>query len=826
LRLAGEAEECEINIRWQPPADDGGAAIEDYEVSVFEAVQVAPTTEVESPQPSEALLKSARTSECAWRLAGLTPGAGPYRFEVRACSSFGLVGPATAIELCTAVAAPDAPTALRARLLPPLRRRGSEASSSGLAAEGPASNLDVDVVRLEWRAPAEEGGRRTESFLIYAIEEDLEEEATEKPQCAKAADSGPAPIHSAMASEVAAGGVKPGGACMCDVRVEPGKAYAFFVEAHNGALPSNLSDPSASVFIPARVPYPPEEPPEVFRVEGGFAAELRWVGPLRGGGLPLHSYRVGILKASDVTEDGLVSSIAREVTVSCAAAAAAAQDSTSIQWQPPRLLGENEVVYAVRIDGLQADAKHCFVLAASNAMGTGQWSRPSSPLMTPLAAPPAPVNAVATVMLDDKQRVVVTVQWDNGRQGANSGAVAAFQVMLIPVAPAAPAASSSASLAVDNTVLRERILVSCAAGRRFDWSAPLPAPGNYAVEIVAESTAGQRSLPVVLTFDVRPEAFPRKEADEGHAPQWAEESVLVLGPAITTDDTRFGDFEEAGNWQQALLLWHDDPRALGRRPSGWLENGIDVVCCYRRPGSNAAQAAVLAAGVTASRLQVALPSNVPMSLRLVLRSEPVDLTVAAKPSAKRSSARSDPLLLMMSDSSEHLRPTWEVWARQTVGGVPPRWTELPEAANNLLEASWLEEGNMAKVQLELADSQGCLLPPGHYEFTFGDERQIQHTVRRLGMGGWIAKARRSVRDPTGEDATLPVISAEECCIICMERRRTHAFMHADTGDGHLAVCEDCAGTYRAESVVSGAARQVRTCPVCRRGFSALQRIYH
>lgn len=117
------------------------------------------------------------------------------------------------------------------------------------------------------------------------------------------------------------------------------------------------------------------------------------------------------------------------------------------------------------------------------------------------------------------------------------------------------------------------------------------------------------------------------------------------------------------------------------------------------------------------------------------------------------------------------------------------------------------------------------MPEGSYELTFGDERQTQSLVRKLGPGGWTAKARRVVLDSEGEDQAAPSAPAEELCVVCLERKRTHAFMHADTGDGHLAVCADCAEAYRAESAVAGAHRAVRTCPICRRGFSALQRIY-
>lgn len=151
----------------------------------------------------------------------------------------------------------------------------------------------------------------------------------------------------------------------------------------------------------------------------------------------------------------------------------------------------------------------------------------------------------------------------------------------------------------------------------------------------------------------------------------------------------------------------------------------------------------------------------------------------------------------------------------------------------LIEAAWLEGKPKASFTLPCkkgggaapAESESGDLAQGQYQILFGDDRRVQHTVKRLGLGGWQAKARRMVFTNEGEDAKNSDTHAEDQCVICMERRRTYAFMHADTGDGHLAVCNACAETFRAERAVGSASQAFRTCPMCRRPFSSLQRIF-
>jgi hypothetical protein len=149
----------------------------------------------------------------------------------------------------------------------------------------------------------------------------------------------------------------------------------------------------------------------------------------------------------------------------------------------------------------------------------------------------------------------------------------------------------------------------------------------------------------------------------------------------------------------------------------------------------------------------------------------------------------------------------------------------------MVEAAWLEGKKKVAFSLPCDSTRGVSndqtgdLATGQYQIIFGDDRSVQHTVKRLGLGGWQAKARRLVLSLAGEEAKNAETHAEDQCVICMERRRTFAFMHADTGDGHLAVCSSCAETFRAERASGGAAQAFRTCPMCRRPFSSLQRIF-
>jgi len=216
--------------------------------------------------------------------------------------------------------------------------------------------------------------------------------------------------------------------------------------------------------------------------------------------------------------------------------------------------------------------------------------------------------------------------------------------------------------------------------------------------------------------------------------------------------------------------------------------------------STDAQVAILGNSVTASRLDVSLPANVPMSLRLAARADLSSLGACPSPKTYVDMPQSEPLILLLSEEGHQLSAHWEVWSRRSLSGTPPRWAPLPSTLHALVEAAWLEgKPNVAfalptQKDKGAASSEDSDLGPGKYQINFGDDRRIQHTVKFLGPGGWQAKARRAVFTVEGEDVQNTDVKAEDQCVICMERRRTHAFMHADTGDGHLAVCSECAAT--------------------------------
>lgn len=822
LKLAGEPREDGFMVAWDAPVDTGGIKIVGYKAEIFvkspgPADQAVPTERLQLPladSDQDALLV-----EPTKNYDGLPPGTGPYQIEVRAKNAADLFGPPTLLEISTACAAPSVPRQLRARLLPGWARSAVQHVCTAAigGAEKSAEDADMDIVKLEFRPPLSNGGKTIASYIVHAEEEvpediidqkpgssgsKLEQHSVEVPASAAAWTSSPEDMADVT--------------CSCHITIEPNRAYTFSVEACNGDRRSGRGEATPPIFVPARVPAPPTNPPEAFEVEGGLAAELRWIGPLSGGGLPLESFKIGIVGLPlQVTTAG-VPEIQQEVTVPVAAALARSKD-----WKPPSLPRAGETVYGARVEGLQSNAAYRFVLAASNTVGTGRWSQPSVLFNTPVSAPAAPINAVATVAVDAKQHVVVTVTWESG-QTAGSGSIAFFEVQLLP------ADLQHARLPADPRVLRDRIAVQAAgAAQRFSWAKPVAAPGSFVVEIVAESAASQKSSAAVLSLEIPPEVFPPSIAAP-LAPKWAEEPVLVLGPAAP-DASRFADLDGSGPWLQTLLLWHqnqEQPSAaqthgVQRMSSGSLPSFIDVFCYFRRAGSGQVFKTLLEGRITASRLQIALPSHVPMSLRLSVHDDGSLSTQGSAASSQQ--VHSDPCVIVLGEDGERLRPIWEIWSKQS-NGQPPRWISLPDEVQTCVEASWLE--GHPKVALHLPQDLAGGLAAGNYELTFGDERRTQSVVKKLGVGGWNSKARRTVLDTEGENAAAPAVAPEDQCIVCMERRRTHAFMHPDTGDGHLAVCGDCADTYRAEAAAGGGHRSVRTCPICRRGFSALQRIYH
>lgn len=812
LRPHGEMCETKFSVAWDLP-DDGGAAIESFEVRLQDAGSAFPhAVGTEKDLPGQVTIS--QPTERVQHFNDLKPGRW-YVVEVRAKNIAGLCGPVTSLKVCTAFGAPTAPTITKARLLP-----GWARSATAIFGH---TNADVDVVRLEFYAHVGNGSHSTEAYIVFVDDEECETDKQGSQsnvlEFPAASVEWAADLDSARCDK--SSHVPDKIPCTCHIAVEPNKTYTFSIEAvASSGQRSGRCAETAPVFVPARVPLPPLRPPEVSQAQSEAAVELRWASSLLGGGLPLEFFKIGVMAVDPDKLPGDVSGLCREVSIPLSTAAA---ESKALP-RSGSMCPSGEEYFGARVDGLKAGARYCFVLAAANALGTGRWSPASCVTQMPAAAPLPPNNAVATVALDARQELTVNLQWQFPLPSSEWSLPVLYHILLIPAEVGAGASSSSflRRNAVCETVSADGIV----PGARMSWTKALTSPGKYTVQLVAENDSSLQSDPTVLQFEVQPEAFKCSISNVISPPCWPSEPILVLGPAAA-DIPRFVDVE--GVWMQTLLLWSNDSntsqttnsqaaRGVTRMSSGPFMGSADVWCHFRRPGSSQVFRILLAGEVSTCRLQVALPSNVPMSIRLA-----VHLNSDASAKTAISDQISAPLSLLLSDECEILKPTWEVWSRQAQEGQAARWCAMPEALQSSIEAAWLE-GQPKSPPFHLPENAGPLFA-GLYEITFGDERRSQSSVRKLGPGGWMAKARRVVLDSGGEDTARPQVSAEDQCVICMERRRTHAFMHADTGDGHLAVCGDCAETFRAEAAVPGGSRAVRTCPICRRAFNALHRIY-
>lgn len=139
LRPHGDMSESKFSIAWDLP-DDGGSAIESFEVRLKEVGSAFPQVAGnEKDLPGQVTV--CQPNERVHYFTDLKPGRW-YVAEVRAKNSAGLCGPATSLKVCTAFAAPSAPTITKARLLP-----GWARSATAILGH---TNADVDVVRLEF----------------------------------------------------------------------------------------------------------------------------------------------------------------------------------------------------------------------------------------------------------------------------------------------------------------------------------------------------------------------------------------------------------------------------------------------------------------------------------------------------------------------------------------------------------------------------------------------------------------------------------------------------------------------------------------------------
>lgn len=781
LRAVAPQAEREIRIEWDPPADDGGAPIEGYEVALCPGF-VRYTTQ-----------------DCCRTFGGLSPGSKGLWVEVRAKNAEGFLGPVSWITVTTAVGMPSQPTDLRARLTPDKPwTRGVAGPQGVLDSRYLKEGHDYDIIRLEFLGPDDTGGQEVDHFVVCAAEAHM-------------------PIASLSAAACmgkrAAGETRPH--CVCNVPVAPNQTYSLSVVASNGVRASCPSAQAPPLFVPARVPAPPTEPPTV-QYDPDVQLRVQWVSELSGGGLPLLSFKIGVIgPLQDSSDDRsrsccvqLPASVQQELT-------APIRDTICVDAASHAQLAADDVAGQKRfftkdVTWLQPGASYMCVIAATNGVGTGQWSSASRPVRIPPAKPAAPRNLVATVTTDAQHNVIAMVAWDIVSD--KGGEIVACSICLVPLQVSKV---DDQNLDVDDM---KRIRLEFANGlctTRPECALQVPAPGRYRVEVFSESKTGNWSPPAILPLDVRQEAFPQKWVD--CKPRWAKQPVFVLG---TSEDEALPSLSEIRDddctYLHTLLLWEECSSERAFAP-------VDVVCFFRHHITGQPRVEILASSVSSSRLQAKLPARVPVALCLMR--QPPDLSVP-RPAIMQTTIRGpkacwdlDPLIVFLSDDCKHLTGQWQIWVRQCPRGEPPRWRALPDGLQGTVEAAWLQGRTDLLVEVSAFDSDSTGVSAGQYQVKFGNGVSMQHSVCKLGVDGWRANMRREVLCEEGDEADVEPSSV---CVVCLERGRTHAFMHDDTGDGHLAVCGVCAEAFDAgwPCATAGA------CPVCRQSFSSLKRIFH
>ena len=159
-----------------------------------------------------------------------------------------------------------------------------------------------------------------------------------------------------------------------------GTAYTFTVTAINSVGPGPESANSAPVTPTA--PTPPGQPTNVSATAGNGSATVTWTAPASNGGSPITSYTVTPFIGTT------------------------AQTTTTITGSPPAT--------TATVTGLTNGTAYTFTVTATNSVGTGLASSPSS-AVTPAAAPTAPTAPTATA-----GNAQATVSWTAPSDGGSA----------------------------------------------------------------------------------------------------------------------------------------------------------------------------------------------------------------------------------------------------------------------------------------------------------------------------------------------------------------------------------------------------------------------
>jgi len=377
-------------VSWTAPADNGGSPITKYTVTPFKGSSAQQPTDVSgSPPPTSATI------------GNLTNGT-TYTFTVKATNAAG-TGPASApSNAVTPLTVPGAPADVMAE----------------------AGNASATV---RWTAPADDGGSPIRSYSV-----------TSSP------DSRTATVAAPTTTARVTG-------------LRNGTPYTFTVTATNAAGTGPASAPSNSV-TPATIPG---RPTNVNAVAGNRSATVSWIAPTDNGGSPITSFTVtsspdaktatvaapattarvtGLkngttytftVKATNTIGDSADSEASNTVTPAPTVpgapsnvSAVARNASATVSWTAPDDGGSPIASYAVTsspgeikatapgsdtsvvVRGLTNGTAYTFVVKATNAVGDGPASAPSS-AVTPAPTAPGPPTGVTA----EGGNALATVKW-------------------------------------------------------------------------------------------------------------------------------------------------------------------------------------------------------------------------------------------------------------------------------------------------------------------------------------------------------------------------------------------------------------------------------
>ncbi len=408
--------DARVAVSWIAPTDDGGAAIDTYDVATYDAGTLVP-----------AAVCSATAPAVTCDVTGLTNGTA-YTFTVTAHNLNGwsdLSDPSDPVTPSTTPAKPDRPTTTHHNTTVDVRWAVPDDGGSAIVAFHVATYEGGALV-----AGCDGGSSATEctvsglingaayTFTVTAenanglgSESDPSDPATPsttpgkpaKPTAARGnnlvtvqwvapANNG-APITGYQVATYQGGSLVVGAVCSggpsgtsCDVTgLTNGTAYTFTVTASNIDGPGAASDPSDPM-IPSDGPMHPGAPTGVTATKGRVSATVSWTAPLDDGGAAIDRY------TATAVQDG---------TKSCTTA--------------------NGSTTSCVIGSLSSSISYTFQVRAHNSQGDSDPSTASSPAIQPDPAtvPGAPTIGSA-VGLDASARVTWTAPTDDGGAGIDS----------------------------------------------------------------------------------------------------------------------------------------------------------------------------------------------------------------------------------------------------------------------------------------------------------------------------------------------------------------------------------------------------------------------